>query len=260
MAKKDDELRKQQEYRELLKLKQGIIEESEIIPENAPPEIPELHGWKKIENFCYHNKWYLIIGAIAAFIITYMVVQAATRPKEDLYVLVVSTQNASGIYYKTEDIELALEKYCPDFDGNGYVHVGINVMDLSMENGYNELTDANRTKFMTQLLTGESQVYLTDIGILDEIYEAANGEDIQFFRDFTDEYPDAVFYEGCGLQLNTTGWKDEARWESCPDIVGLYIREEYEDMTGKMIGSEEQRERGLILLDNIINNRIVNPD
>lgn len=259
MARNDEELRKQQEYRELLKLRQGIIEESEMIPEDVPPEIPELHGWKKVENFFYHNKWLIIIVTFAVFIVGFMTIQAATRPKEDIYVLAISTQNASGIYYKTDDIERALEKYCPDFDGNGYVHVGLNVMDLSMENGYNELTEANRTKFITQILSGESQMFITDVGILDEIYEAANGE-IQFFRDFTEEYPDAEFYEGVGLQLNTTGWIDEARWASCPDILGLYVRDEYTDMTGKSIGSEEQRRRALIIIDNIINGNIVNPD
>ena len=46
--KKDEEQRKQQEYRELLKLKQGLIDESEMIPETGYEGKVELHGFKKI--------------------------------------------------------------------------------------------------------------------------------------------------------------------------------------------------------------------
>lgn len=270
MANLDEEQRRIQEHKELLKLKQGIIEESEIIPEDGYAEIPKLHGWKRVENFLYHNKWFVIIGVFAVLVLGYMTFQTFTREKEDLYVLAISTTNRSGIYTKQTDIEKALEKYCPDFDGNGYVHVGVNYMNLSTENGYTEVTDASRYKFMAETMTGDSQMFLTDTGIFDELY--SNGEteeagseeytedEIRFFMDFSEEYPEAALYEGAGLQLNTTEWKTDARWETCPDIVLLFVRGEYADMTGNTEDAKTQRERAKIVFQNILEGNVVNPD
>ena len=71
---------------------------------------------------------------------------------------------------------------------------------------------------------------------------------------------DAVLYDGCGLQLNTTGFVDEARWKSCPDTVGLYLRDTFENMMGNNEKTAEQRERARIVYENIINGNVVNPD
>ena len=63
MADKDDEQRLLQERRELLKLKQGIIEESDIIQQDEPEEILRPTGIKAVENFFYHYKWYVVLIA-----------------------------------------------------------------------------------------------------------------------------------------------------------------------------------------------------
>lgn len=256
----DEQERLLREKRELLKLKQGLVEESDIIEVDKPQEQIELHGWKKVENFLYHYKWYLIVGIFAALFIGYITIDTITKEKNDLYVLAVSTTNASGIYAKQFDIEEALEQYCPDFDGNGYVHVGVNFINLSTEYGVNEYTDADNYKFSSEVITGDSQLYLTDQGIVKIIAEMANNDELQYFIDLSDKYPDTALYEGVGLQLNTApGFKDSARWQSCPDIVGLYVRGEYKDMTGNTEEAKIQRERALEVLNNIATGNIVNP-
>ena len=180
-----------------------------------------------------------------------------------------------------DEIEVALERYCPDFDGNGNVHVGVNFIDLNTSNGMNEYTDAQQQKFSAELYTGNSQLYLTDrqiIRLINEVTDASDNyteeaatEEIsateevplhtQFFRDFTEQYPDATLYQGCGLQLNTTGFTDQARWKSCPDTVGLYLRDEFSmDMTGNGDKAQEQRRRAGIVYDNIVSGNLVNPD
>ena len=247
------------EKRELLKLKQGIVEDSDIIEVDRHQEIPELHGWKKVENFFYHNKWYVIVGVIAALVIGYMTYDTLTQEKEDLYVIAVSTTNASGIYVKQFDIEEAIERYCPDFDGNGYVHVGVNFINLSTENGANQFTDSDSYKFSAEVITGDSQLFLADEGIVAKITEMANDNEIQFFMDFSEKYPDADLYENVGLQLNTTEFNEFARWESCPDMVGLYVRGEYKDMTGNDEDAKLQRERALEVYHNIATGNVVNP-
>lgn len=271
----EEQQRQQREKAELLKLKQGIIEESEDFPEEGEPVYEKPTGWKAVENFFYHYKWRVVGIAFTLALVTILTVQLVTREQRDLYVLAISNSNSSGIYAKTKDIETALERYCPDFDGNGYVHVAVNFINLSDENGMSEYYDSNNLKFSSELMAGDSQMYLTDTGIIPLINSiATNGtseagtdeeEDthllIQFFADMSEEYPDAVLYDGCGLQLNTTGFINEARWKSCPDTVGLYIREEFSsNMTGNDDDAKEQRRRAKIVYDNIVNNNVVNPD
>ena len=182
-----------------------------------------------------------------------------TKEKKDLYVLAISTTNSSQLYTKQYDIEKALERYCPDFDENGYVHVGVNFINISDENAAVDYANTESMKFTAELHTGDSQLYLTDTGMLEKLAELADDADIQFFLELSEQYPDAVFYEGQGLQLNTTDFIDQARWTGCPDIVGLYIRGDFIDMTGDKDEIEEQRRRATIVMENIINGNVVNP-
>lgn len=282
----EEEQRRMREKAELLKLRQGVIEESEMIPQDDPQEFAKPTGWKRVENFFYHYKWHTLAAVFAAVVIIIMIVQAVSKEKPDLYVLAISTQNQSGIFTKQKDIETALERYCPDFDGNGYVHVEVNFINLSVETGEWEYYRAQNYRFQAELLTGDSQIYLADTGIMDVVngiphtvdttaessfessYESAaepvidEGERKEFrdfFIDFTEKFPDAALYEGTGLQLNTTGFKDEARWHSCSDVVGLYVRNEIANMTGNGEDAAEQRRRAVEVFTNIAENRVVNP-
>lgn len=259
MASKDDEQKHIQEYRELLKLKQGLIEESEVIPQDGYVEIPKPQGTKKIENFFYHYKWRVLAIAFLVIVFGFLLVQCVTREKADLNVAVISTTVESGIYAKLTDIEETLEKYCPDFDGNGYVHVSVNYIDLNTSGGYSEYTDAQQQKLFIQLYGGDCQMFLCDDGILDIINEIAEGE-FEFFYDFSEEYPDTDFTDGNGLQLNTTEFTDLARWSTCPDFVSVYVRGVFEDMTANDKEDQQQRERALEVFGNILNGNAVNSD
>lgn len=273
----EEQQRQQREKAELLKLRQGLIDESDEIPEEQePPKYEKPKGWKAIENFFYHYKWTFFGSIFAVALATFLTVQIVTREQYDLYVLAISTSSSSGIFTKTDDIAVALERYCPDFDGNGYVHVAVNYIDLSTESGYSQYTDVNEQKFSAELFSGNSQFYIADEGIIAKINtfaassSHAYGETIeavpedtltlQFFTDYTEKYPDAVLFADCGIQVNQTPLADEARWKSCPDTVGIYVREEFQNMTGNSSEAIEQRRRANIVLENIMNNNIVNPD
>ena len=255
-----DEQEKLREKRELLKLKQGIIEESDVVEDyEISHDYKKPEGAAKIENFFYHYKWHVIAIAVIVFFVGFMVHDTLTKEKKDLYVLAISTTNSSQLYTKQYDIEKALERYCPDFDENGYVHVGVNFINISDENAAVDYANTESMKFTAELHTGDSQLYLTDTGMLEKLAELADDADIQFFLELSEQYPDAVFYEGQGLQLNTTDFIDQARWTGCPDIVGLYIRGDFIGMTGDKDEIEEQRRRATIVMENIINGNVVNP-
>lgn len=259
MAGRDDEERLLRERRELLKLKQGIIEESNIIPQDEPEEKPKLTGAKAVENFFYHYKWYVILTVFFAAVFGVMIVQAVTKERADLNVAVISTTADSGIYPKLDEIERTLERYCPDFDDNGYVHVRVNYIDLNEASGNIEYIDANRQKFQSiELFGGESQMWLCDYGVIEELNDVY--EKIDFFVDFSEEYPEADLLDKEGLVLASTDFTEYARWSTCPDNVAVYVRDAFENMTGNGKQAREQRERALTVYRNLVEGNIVNAD
>lgn len=254
----DEQERLLREKRELLKLKQGIIEESDIVEVEKHQEKIELHGWKKVENFFYHYKWRVVGITLTVLFFGFMLIQTITKERYDLYVLAITTSYESGMYTKTDDLELALEKYCPDYDGNGYVHVSINYINLGGSMAAVQYDDAENYKFSAELSTGDSQLFICDDGIIAKI-DAMNDE-IQFFELFTEKYPDNTRNDGECIQLNTTALKEDARWSTCPDTIGLYVRGEYEHMLGNNKEAKEQRRRANEVIENIMTGNVINPE
>lgn len=260
MSKKDDERQRKarEEYIELLKMKQGIIEESELIPETGYEKIRELHGFEKVTNYCYHNKWFILIGAFLAAIVIFLVVQAVSREKEDLFVCVVAMDHKSELGWRLDDLEEALEMYCPDFDGNGNVHVLINYIDLSSENQNTEYHMAQQQKYTASMMSGDGQLILTDTGLWESIYEKEQFED-RIFIDYSDKYPEELLYKSCGVRVRGTDLRKDARWDTCPENVVLFVREELDTGMGSMKEKAKQRERAEIVLKNIVEGNIINP-
>ena len=80
----------QDDKRELLKLKQGIIDESESEIHEEEKPVYELHGFKRIENFFYHNKWYVIAGVFFAAVAAFLINSLLQKQQGDIRVLVVT--------------------------------------------------------------------------------------------------------------------------------------------------------------------------
>lgn len=261
MQNKDEERerRKQQEYRELLKMKQGLIDESELIPETGYEKPPELRGLSKLQNFFYHNKWYISVGIFAAALLTFLIVQTATREKNDLYVLVISTTRQSELGWRTSDLEAALEKYCPDFDENGYVHVGINYIDISAENA-GEYAVAQSIKFTSEIFSGDSQLFIADEGLWAALFDNETAASPDFFEDFSDRLPEDVLFNSSGIRLNSTELCRDARWDTCPDMINVFFRAEYANVVGNEKRASEQRKRAQTVLQNLLSGTVVNPD
>ena len=94
MSKESDE------KRELLKLKQGIIEDSDIIEQDVHEEPEKQTAVKKIDNFFYRNKWFVVAGVFFAAVAIFLVQQMLSREQPDLTVIlaVSDTSKAPGLY------------------------------------------------------------------------------------------------------------------------------------------------------------------
>lgn len=239
----------QDDKRELLKLKQGIIEESEEIHEEEKP-VYELHGWKRVENFFYHNKWYVAAAVFFAFVAAFLVLSLVQKEQGDLRVMVVTKDKtiASEIMFKTGDLEKAFELYCPDYDDNGYIHVDVYNVDLS-ENPDPQYSLAAVTKITSEIMYGEAQLFLVDsLGA-----QAVTNDNLSQFVDLSKIYPDVDCIDGVFLKIKASGFAANAQYyEACPDDLYLAVRNASESDENSF-RSLAAKKKALEIIDNIVN-------
>lgn len=247
----------------LLKMKQGIIEESELIPENEHAEARKLTGREKVSNFIYRNKAYILLGAFFTFVVTLLTVQLLTREKEDLYVLAIAFDSKSEMGWRYGDLTTALEKYCPDFDENGKANVVINYIDRTSGEIYSDYDRMNAQKLTMEFMAATSQFIIADEEIL-EWLSGDEGPDTsklrKYFVDLTDLCSEDMLYEGVGVRVNQTALAKQARWENCPDNVVIFVRAELDNGSSSVKKNARNRERAMTVLKNIIDGNIVNTD
>ncbi len=106
---------------ELIRLKQGVIEESETIHEEHEEEI-KLTIRQKIVNFFYHNKWWLGIGTVFTAIAVFLSYNLITKPRPDIVVLVIGESYEIA---EEGDLKGYVESFCEDFNGNGKVEAAV---------------------------------------------------------------------------------------------------------------------------------------
>lgn len=242
--KEEEERRLRQERIELLKMKQGIISESEVIPQNVE-EKKEYTTSQKIGAFLDLNKGFIALGALFLAVIVALCVMLFSREKEDIMVLVVITDENSALKGRSEEIEKALEMYCPDFDGNGKVHVGVSVADISGD-AAGDILRAQNDALSLELDTRYRQLIISDSGFMDYISESFGSNS----KVIMEEAPS-------GVSLNTTHFAEDMGIGNCPDDLKFFVREQ---MNGDSNTATVQRERALELMKNIIGNKAVNTE
>ncbi len=243
----------QDDKRELLKLKQGLIEESETIREEKR-EVEELHGWKKVSNFFYHYKWHVVLAAFFIAVAGFLIYDIVKKEAGDMRVLVITKDDsiAGSVMYKTKDFELAFEKYCPDFDDSGYVHVDVYNIDLS-ENADPEYMRAGVTKAMGEISYGEAQMYILDTPALESI---TDGGSTDGFLNLEELYPDCEQIDGVFYHLKGSDFASMSNYvEACPDDLFIVIRRTT-DVTANKERAEDAQKRSLQVLDNIVNGKL----
>ncbi len=255
----DDEraARDREERIALLKMKQGLIEESEIIPETGYAEIPEQTRWEKFKTFCSLNKWFILLGAFLVAVVGVCVIQFITKEKEDIHVLVVANNEDTELTWRYEDIENALERYCLDFDENGKVNVTVNFIDHRFEDVDNQLVQVNMQRLSAELQLADAQMIIADKEFVD--WMAKEDAPTKVFLDQSDKCEDDMLYKDVGVLMGHTGLAKEARWSKCPDSVVILVREELNNGSGNIKSNAEKRERASTVLQNILDGNIVNP-
>lgn len=251
--KESVEMSYQDDKRELLKLKQGLIEESETVKEEKRDTV-ELHGWKKVSNFLYHYKWHVIVAAFFITVAGFFIYDLVKKEHGDIRVLVVTkeTELSKQVNFKTKDFELAFEKYCPDFDDSGYVHVDTYNIDLS-DNIQQDYMLASVTKLTGELSYGEAQMYIMDTPAFESI---VTDGDTSGFVNLEELYPDNPQADGIFYRLKGSKFAYMANYvEACPEDLFIVVRR-VTDVTANKDRAEAAQKKALEVLDNIVNGKM----
>lgn len=244
--------------RELLKLKQGLIEESETIKEISHEENIdyEVKGFgKKIVNFFYHYKWHVIVIAFFVSLTFFLAYTTITKEKGDIRILAFAENRitTSSLYFKTEDISIAFEQYASDYDGNGYIHAEVFYMDMNPDQDSNYYI-ANQTKLYSEISTGTAQIYMGDreqlLAVLGDQKESSGYVDLSALYPDCPSIVDNYYYHVKGSQFAEMAMY----MESCPEDLYIAVRSlEFSSFASQGKNIEEYHARAMEVMDHIIN-------
>lgn len=192
---------------ELMKLRQGVIENSDVVKE-IHEEKPKLTVGQKISGAWYRSKWLIIFVVVLIAAFAYITYDMVTAEHPDYTVLVVSSD--SGFYYRTVEIEEFFEKFCDDRNGDGEVIVM--VYNISTDYTDPNAVTASQAQLMSQLQSGENVILMSD-----------QPTDFALI-DFREDYPDAENINEYGLLINCQTVRDALKWEAMPEETYIGIR------------------------------------
>lgn len=197
-AEEAREKRLEQERLELIRLKQGVIEESETIHEEHE-EPPKLSLWKKITNFFYHNKWWLGIGTFVTAVFIWLAVGYITKPRPDIVVLVIGENYALG---NDSTLTEYIEQFTPDNNKNGEILASVYYIPYT---GLDQRDYANGvpTKLTAELQSADTVIVFCN-KTADEIFDS----DIML-TDLTELYPDNEFVKKERFMLSETDFAEK---------------------------------------------------
>lgn len=206
-AQEAHDKRLEQERLELLKLKHGVIEESETIHEETEEEV-KLTLWGKIKNFFYHNKWWLGIGTVTACIAVFLIINLVTRPNPDMIVLMIGEN-----YTLNEESELTeyITSFCSDFNDNGKTEAAVYYIPYTGDQA-RDYANGVQTKLTVEVQSGEAVIVLGN-NMADEVFGGTDA-----LVDLETLFPGNEHVDGCKLMLKDTDFAEKVGVP--PSVVG----------------------------------------
>ncbi|MCL1831853.1 MAG: hypothetical protein FWG45_02945 [Oscillospiraceae bacterium] len=249
------------DYREFLKLKQGLIDEEQLT-ENL--ELQKYHiekpvGIKAIlENFLYHHKLHLVIGGFCLLMVLSMIFLSMNTEKPDMTVLWLSDDAPTSSFFMTDGslLRASLEEHTPDFNENGNVYVNCLHIDLVIEGRNPQAVQGNAVKLIGELQSANALLFIGNKEVLEKI----PGDDLpieQFYLNLAERYPDnphvtdTFFYAVNGSALAWETDTDTADDSGAPIPEDLYIVIRVNTATAKLTPEKAAAvlEQSVIVLD-----------
>lgn len=193
--RKNYEKQLENEKVELVKLKTGVIDESDIIKEEISAPI-KLSKKEWLKNFWWHNKIIIIVVILAVAVVSYITYDTLSRVKPDLKIIM--TVN-NGLVNRTEEIENYFERFCTDLNGDGEVKVQVLSAPLTDDTDDYVQIQQYQEVYLANMQTGEVIFILTDDKTDTDIY--SENESDNLLSDLSSEFKDNEFVNNKGLAL-----------------------------------------------------------
>ena len=229
---------------ELMRLKQGLIEDSETIHEEHE-EKPKLSVRKKISNFFYHNKWWLGIGAVIACISGFLIYDYVTKPKPDVIVMLIVDNEDLGVY---SDLKDYIAGFTEDTNKNGKTQASVYYIPYS-ENTFRNYANGSDNKLSIELQSADSVIVIGDA----KFDELIGEKDTEMFVDLEELFPGNPHVNGCRFMLEDTPFAERIGVEK-ESVKGVYIalRKPKDLLYCKKKDMEKRCEKDLPVLERMI--------
>lgn len=193
--RRDYEKQLENEKIELVKLKTGVIDESDIIKEEISAPV-KLSKKEWLKNFWWHNKIIIIIVILALAVVSYITYDTLSRVRPDIKIIM--TVN-NGLVNRTEEIENYFERFCTDLNGDGEVKVQVLSAPLTDDTDDYVQIQQYQEVYLANMQTGEVIFILTDDKTDTDIY--SENESDNLLSDLSSEFKDNEFVNNKGLAL-----------------------------------------------------------
>lgn len=234
---------------ELLKIKQGVIEESDK-PESVNDDKKNYNIWQKFKNFIYHNKWWLGITSFLVLISGFLIYDTLTTVKADINVMLLCNDTDLYSHYKsmTEMLDNCVNDY--NEDGKQYVNlIYIPISDDESENTQGlSAYDNNLSNLATQFQMGETMMIIAD-GKSDDLIQPENTlENLEVY------FPDCPYVKGYGLYLKDTKFAEliGSDEETVPEDLYIGIRKVTSNLSSEK-DTQKNHDNSIEMLRTIIN-------
>ncbi len=204
----------QQERIELMRLKQGVITESEIIHEEKE-EKKKLPFFKKIGNFLYHSKWWLLITVFIVGVFTYLIVDYATTVRPDMIVMVLTDD--STLQISNDYLSNYFEQFVDDRNDDGKVSVDIYPIPCDSNIGTADYYTGNMTKLASQFQLADSIMVIAD-AVANEVILAD-----ETLVNLEELFPDNKNVRGIGFYIRNTDFMEKVGYEDTVLDRDIYI-------------------------------------
>lgn len=257
-AEKEEELKAQEKEREeygktlaeekveLLKLKQGVISESDKL-DLIPDEKKHYTPWQKFKNFIYHNKWWLGISTFFVLIAAFLVYDTLTTTKPDIKFMLLC--NDTELYYRIEDIGKYFDQFTDDYNDDDKKCADILYIPISENEDTNSmgLYESSLTKLSAEFQMGETMLVIADKNSAELIMPEETLVNLE------ELYPDNPNVKEYGFYLKDTDFAELIGYTdgNIPDDIYIGIRKVTQTLTSEK-EMQEHYDQAIETLDKII--------
>lgn len=247
------EAKLRQERLELLKLKQGVIAEEDVVYEKEPEK--HYTVWQRIGNFFYHNKVYIIFGTLLAALAAFLIYDYVSTVRPDAVVMIIASDGEFN--FITEDISEFLGQYCNDNNGDGKVSVRVSYLPAAPSEDSVSMyyQQADQTKLMAEFQGTEAIMVMGD-------YEACEvlGITEGVLADLSEYFPNDENVTELGYMLSGTDFAKDIGYEGLADNIFLGFRQPKKGSFGTSEKDFRKNfDNAIELWRNYLNGNIINP-